>query len=576
MSRHKEHDMTMGSRGVTRPMAEMEMQGGHDHDKDHEDHRHGEHGQDGSSHDNHNHDDDQGGHDGHEHGSRGHHEQDDGSHEHGGHEHDHGGGHEMSHDDRLQMLHSHHQQTLWIYWTLPMLGVWLLLAPFNFGYLNEGLWVDPSGNRGPWFAENSTAELRELRAWLMTGSDLICGVLLLVFGWRSLTPDRPRSLWLCCFVGVWLTFAPVLFWAPTAASYLNDSIVGIVVMALTILIPGMPNMIMYMQHGPPTPPGWSYNPSSWPQRWIMIVTGFAGFVVSRYLAVFQLGYVDYVWDPFFGFEEGTKKVLNSKMSHLWPISDGGLGAVSYTFEFLMGYMGSPSRWRTMPWMVAFFGVLVIPLGLTHIFLVISQPVVVHAWCTMCLLAAAIMLPMIPLEVDEVIAMFQHLRQAKQRGDRGGSLWKIFWLGGKADDCTADERSPALMKMPSKPKAVFNASIWGMSFPWTLTVSTVLGLILMFCPTLFGIDIRTPAADIAHLGGALMITVSVIAMGEVVRIGRYLNVALGIIVAAGPWLVDGMTTGFAVTCTVLGLTVAGLSIPRGPKNESYGAWDRYVR
>jgi hypothetical protein len=27
----------------------------------------------------------------------------------------------------------------------------------------------------------------------------------------------------------------------------------------------------------------------------------------------------------------------------------------------MGLMGSPARWRTMPWMVTFFGILVIPL-----------------------------------------------------------------------------------------------------------------------------------------------------------------------------------------------------------------------
>lgn len=521
-----EHGM-MGARGVSRPMAEMEMQHGKG---DHQD-------------------------------------------EHGSHE---GQGHQMSHDDRLSMLHMHHKQTLWIYWTLPLLGIWLLTAPFSFGYLNEALWLDPSGNRGPWFAEASTPQLRELRAWLMTGSDLVCGLLLLIFGWRSLTPNRPYSLWTCCFVGVWLTFAPVLFWAPTAASYMNSSVVGILVMSLTILIPGMPNMIMYMQHGPPTPPGWSYNPSSWPQRWIMIALGFLGFVVSRYLAMFQLGYINHVWDPFFGFESGTKKVLNSNMSHMWPISDGGLGAVSYTFEFLMGYMGSPSRWRTMPWMVAFFGVLVIPLGLTHIFLVISQPVVVHEWCTLCLLAALIMLPMIPLEVDEVIAMCQHVRQAKERGDRNGSLWTIFWKGGQADGCTPDERSPALMELPQKPWQVFKASIWGMSFPWTLTASAVLGVILMFGPNGFGIDIQSHAADVGHLGGALVVTVSVICMGEVVRIGRYLNFLLGLIVAAGPWFLGGNTLGYSAMCSVLGLLIIGLAFPRGPKRETYGAWDRYVR
>lgn len=58
------------------------------------------------------------------------------------------------------------------------------------------------------------------------------------------------------------------------------------------------------------------------------------------------------------------------------------------------------------------------------------------------------------------------------------------MGGKADDCTADERSPALMEMPAKPWQVFKASIWRMSFPWTLTAATTLGLMLMFCPTTF--------------------------------------------------------------------------------------------
>lgn len=521
-----QHRGMMGSRGVTRPMAEQQMQ-------------HGEHGDHG-----------------------------DGSHL--------GDGHEMTHDDRLAMLQMHHRHTLWIYWTLPLLGIWLLLAPVTFGYLNENLWVDPSGGRGPWFAAEPTAELRQWRAWLMTGSDLVCGALLLMLGWRSLTPNRPKSLWACCFVGVWLTFAPILFWAPTAASFLNDSLVGILVIALTILIPGMPNMIMYMQHGPPTPPGWSYNPSSWPQRWIMIGLAFLGFVVSRYLAVYQLGYIDYVWDPFFGFQGGTKAVLDSQMSHMWPISDGGLGTVSYAFEFLMGYMGSPARWRTMPWMVAFFGILVIPLGLTHIVLVISQPVIVHQWCTLCLVAAAIMLPMIPLEADEVIAMFQHLRQAKQRGDHGGSLWAIFWKGGQADDCTPDERSPALIDFPPRPWQLFQASICGMSSPPTLIVATVAGVVLMFSPTWFGIDIRTHAADIAHLGGALIVTVSVIAMGEVLRLVRYLNVLLGLIVAVGPWLTDGMTFGYAATCSALGLLVAALAVPRGAKLETYGGWDRYVR
>ena len=490
-------------------------------------------------------------------------------------EHQHGSEHQHGRDreQRLEMLHMHHARTLWAYWTVILLGVWTAIAPFSFGYLNEALWVDPSGGRGVWFSDGTHTALR---AWLMTWSDVLTGLLLVIFGWRALTPNRPVSLWICCFLGVWLTFAPVIFWAPTASAYLNDTIVGSLVIALTILIPGMPNMIMYMQMGPPTPPGWSYNPSSWPQRWIMIATGFAGWIVSRYLAMFQLGYITYVWDPFFGFAAGTRQVLNSNMSHSLPISDAGLGAISYTFEFLMGYMGSPSRWRTMPWMVAFFGILVIPLGLTHIVLVISQPVIVHHWCTMCLLAALIMLPMIPLEVDEVVAMGQHMVQAKRRGDRGGSLWTIFWKGGAAEGSTPDERSPELQSLPQQPGSVLAASIWGMSFPWTLTASAVLGVFLMFCPALFGIDIQTRASDVAHLGGALIVTISVISMGEVIRIGRYANVPLGLGAAILPWFTAESNAPYSAVLAIAGVLVAALAIPRGPKRERYGRWDFYVR
>ncbi|MEK6480443.1 vitamin K epoxide reductase family protein [Catalinimonas sp. 4WD22] len=479
------------------------------------------------------------------------------NHEDGDHEH-----HKMDQEQRLQMLHMHHQQTLWIYWMLVLLGFWLVLSPLTFSY-GSGT-VEPSGGREVWLSLSQ-------RITVLKWSDIISGLLLIFFGWRSLTPNRPVSLWLCCFIGVWLNIAPVLFWAPTAVAYLNDTLVGALVIALTILIPGMPNMIMYMKMGSQVPPGWSYNPSSWPQRWIMIVLAFAGWIVSRYLGAFQLGYIDQVWDPFFG--EGSRLVLNSNMSHSLPVSDGALGSLAYTFEFLMGWMGSPSRWRTMPWMVALFGILVIPLGLVHIFLVISQPVIVGYWCTPCLLAAAIMLPMIPLEFDEVIAMGQHMVQAKRRGD---NFWKVFWKGGEPVEHNQDERSPKLMDLPQSPWKVFKASVWGMSVPWTLAISTLLGAWLMFAPAAFGVSIETSAADINHLGGSLIIVVSVICMGEVVRRGRYLNVLLGLALAVIPWFLQDSNFALNLSSAITGLLVAGLAIPRGPKKESYGLWDKYVK
>jgi len=467
----------------------------------------------------------------------------------------------MTKEQRIDMLKMHHKQTLWLYWFIILLGAWMILSPFTFGY-SSGV-VAPSGGREVWLSLSH-------RISVLKWSDIISGILLVLFGFRSLSPNRPVSIWICCFVGIWLSVAPLVFWSPTAAGYLNDTFIGMLIVSLTILIPGMPNMIMFMKMGSEVPQGWSYNPSSWPQRWVMIVLGFLGFVVSRYLAAFQFGYIDSIWDPFFG--SSSENVLNSTMSQSLPVSDAGVGALAYTFEFLMGFMGSPSRWRTMPWMVALFGILVIPLGLVHIFLVISQPVLVGAWCTFCLAAACIMLPMIPLEIDEVVAMCQHMVQAMRKGEK---FWPVFWKGGEPVEMNKDERSPELVELSTKPVQVFNASVWGMSAPITLTVSAIIGVALVMLPAWFHIPIKASVADVNHLCGSLIVVFAVISMGEVVRAGRYLNVLLGLAVAVLPWFIDDADIMVKVIDGVAGLAVAALAIPKGIVKEQYGLWNKYV-
>jgi hypothetical protein len=521
----KENQGGMGMRGVTRPMAEMQAK---QHIQEHQ-----------------------------QEGGNGDKEQQEQQEKKQG-----SGNMSMGKEMRENMLHMHHMQTLWIYWSLIILGIWMVMSPLTFDYGRAV--AEPSGGREVWLSLSQ-------RISFMQWSDIISGLGLIFFGWRSLTPNRPYSVWICCFIGIWLSMAPLLFWSPSELAYLNDTLVGALVIALTILIPGMPNMIMYMKMGSEVPPGWSYNPSSWPQRWIMIVLAFVGWMAARYMGAFQLGYIDHAWDPFFG--DSTREVLNSTMSHSWPVSDAALGVLAYTLEFLMGFMGGPSRWRTMPWMVLFFSILVIPLGAVSIFLVISQPLAVGAWCTLCLVTAAVMLPMIPLQLDEVTAMGQHMVQAKRRGDK---LWEVFWKGGKPIEPSKDERSPELMEFPQKPAKVFMASIWGMSFPWALVLSTVIGLWLMFAPAVFGVSIEARAADINHMGGALIAVVAVICMGEVARAGRYLNILLGLAVAIWPWFLQDSTLALNISSAVSGVLVVALSIPRGPVKEKYGLWDKYVK
>lgn len=465
----------------------------------------------------------------------------------------------MSKEQHFKLLIQHHHKTQWVYWTIILLGIWLILSPITFEY-SKGV-VSPTGGRSVWLSLN-------FRSSILMWSDIVSGILLVILGFRSLKPNRPVSLWMACFVGVWLNAAPLIFWAPSAFIYLNETFTGILIISLTILIPGMPNMINYMKMGPDVPPGWSYNPSSWAQRSILIVLGFAGFIISRYLAAYQMGFSNHIWDPFFG--NGSRLVLHSKMSDSLPISDAGLGAFAYTFEFLMGWMGSPSRWRNMPWMVTVFGILVIPLGLVHITLVISQPVIVGHWCSFCLLAALCMLPMIPLEVDEVFAMVQFIKKSLRNGK---PFWLTFWKGDTIEG-EQDNRSPGLLAFYENPSKVFKASLWGMTFSWNLIVTSLLGLWMMFVPNLLG-NFKT-AADIEHLCGALVLTFSVISMGEVLRSVRFLNIIIGVIFIVSALAFTGYSSAGFINDLIIGMLIMLLSVRKGKIKESYDTWNKMIK
>jgi hypothetical protein len=128
-----------------------------------------------------------------------------------------------------------------------------------------------------------------------------------------------------------------------------------------------------------------------------------------------------VWEPFFG--RGSEIVLNSSLSRVLPLPDAALGAIGYGLDAITGAVGGRGRWRTMPWLVLLFGLAVGPLGVVSILLVIAQPVLFDAWCSLCLLSAAISLTMIGPAMDEVLASLQHVKRA---GLEGRSRWLAFW------------------------------------------------------------------------------------------------------------------------------------------------------
>lgn len=176
------------------------------------------------------------------------------------------------------------------------------------------------------------------------------------------------------------------------------------------------------------PPGWDYNPATWGQRMPIIILALIGFLIAGYLSLYQFDIIDTVWEPFFG--DGSRTILNSRISHILPIPDAALGALGYLLDAVTGAIGGKNRWRTMPWIVVIFGLAVGPLGLVSVMLVVFQPVLFSAWCTLCLVTAVISISMIGPAMDEMLASLQYLQRVKRSG---ASTWKAFW--GKGSEIT---------------------------------------------------------------------------------------------------------------------------------------------
>lgn len=460
-----------------------------------------------------------------------------------------------------------HFSMLWVHFMVIALGAWLLTSPFQFDLFDPAAAAtvrDITQERSLW----EPAFRNTLTGW----SDVVSGLLLMLFGALALSPRHSWAQWGTTLVGLWLLFAPLFFWTPSAAAYMNDTVVGVLAIAFSVLVPMMPGMSHEgMMDDSAIPPGWSYSPSSWLQRLPMIALGFFGFLIARYLTAYQLGHIGTVWEPFFSgdaVKNGTEFIITSEVSRAWPIADAGLGASSYMIEALMGAMGTASRWRTMPWMVTFFFILVVPLGGVSIFFIIIQPIMIGTYCTLCLIAAVAMLVMIPLTLDEVVAMSQYMLRSRRAGR---SFWRTFFQGGPEPAGCGDDRDPGF-KAPLREQAA--AAVWGVTIPWALVASSVLGAWLMFSRLVFGTEGALANSD--HLAGAMIITVAVCAMAEVARPLRFINVLFGLWLLAAPWLLDGGSMTAAVSDVIAGLLVIVISLPLGTRSkEHYGSWDRFI-
>lgn len=437
-----------------------------------------------------------------------------------------------------------HRQSLWARFFTMVLGAWLITSAPALGYA----------------------------ATPMAYSDLIAGTGLLVLGAISISWRQSWARWVAALVGLWVLFAPLIFWTTSATAYLNSTLVGMLAIGFAVATPPMPGVSpAAATTGASIPPGWNINPSSWFQRMPIIALAFVGFFISRYLAAYQLGHIDSVWEPFFSGDladpqNGTEEIITSSVSEAWPVPDGGLGAVVYALEILAGLAGSTKRWRTAPWLVAFFGFLIVPLGVVSITFIIIQPILIGTWCTLCLIAAAAMLIQIAYALNELVATGQFIQR---RAKAGRPLLKIFFVG----DTDVGDPKPVTDNFENSPLPIFREVMGGgVSLPWNLVACILIGVWLMTTRLTFG---NEPAlANWEHLIGALIITVAVCALAEVARPVRYLIMPLAAVLLILPIIYKPDLVAILSSLASAILLIV-LAFPKGPVRFKYGEWNKRI-
>ncbi|MFE0756938.1 NAD-dependent epimerase/dehydratase family protein [Inquilinus sp. NPDC058860] len=472
-----------------------------------------------------------------------------------------------SHEEVEADLAEHHMRTLWAHLVVMALGLWLLIGPFTHGVFEPGAAPAPPAAGHPL----PPPEIRD--AWL-AASDMISGAAIILLSILAMARPRSWVQWVTAAVGIWLALAPLVFWTVSPTAYALDTLIGAFVVAFAVMVPAPPGISRGALASPSDLPlGWSYSPSTHTQRVPILAMALIGLLVSRYLAAYQLGHIDSVWDPVFsggttGAENGTAAVITSDVSKAFPIADAGFGAFAYLLDILTGAIGDRRRWRTMPWIVLIFGLLIVPLGMVSVGFIIIQPTVIGALCLLCIAQTVLTVLMMPYSVDEVWASAQFLLQSRRAGR---PFWRTLFRGGPP---LQEERDPSPDLDAPFAKVAHNFISGGVSYPWTLVASVAVGIWLMATGTLLGTE--PPLAYGDHVAGCLVITIAVIAMAEVARPLRFLNVALGLWAALSPFLLDGAGTAAMIADIVAGLGLALLSLPRGKLSaDHYGGWDRFI-
>ncbi|MEQ9125183.1 MAG: SPW repeat protein, partial [Alphaproteobacteria bacterium] len=97
-----------------------------------------------------------------------------------------------------------HAAFIWAPFLNIALGAWLVVNPWLAGY--ESIW--------------------------MRWSDVGAGAAVMLLAFATLSWRFALLRWAVAAVGLWVMFAPLAFWAPTQAAYLNGTLVGALIVGL--------------------------------------------------------------------------------------------------------------------------------------------------------------------------------------------------------------------------------------------------------------------------------------------------------------------------------------------------------
>ena len=120
--------------------------------------------------------------------------------------------------------------------------------------------------------------------------------------------------------------------------------------------------------------------------------------------------------------------------------------------------------------------------------------------------------------------------------------------------------------------------WGITVPWNLAVVAALGVWVMAAPAVF--QTQGLAAHINYVLGAVMWVMAIIALAEVIRAARFVNILAAIALMVLPWLLlDGSSGGMVILSSlnnlVVGAVIIVLNVPLGKIKNTYGSWNRLI-